>query len=192
MNQKINLKTGVVIAMILTATLSRFIPHPPNFTPIGAMSLFGAAYFGRKYLALLIPFLALWLSDLALNNILYAQMFPEYYTQFVWFGMWSVYIAFAAIVGLGWLLLKKVTTTRLLGASVSASLIFFLITNFQVWLGPLSVYPKTIAGLFSAYAAGIPFFWNTLAGDLFFTAVLFGAFAFFQRRFPALQTQTQG
>ena len=69
MNQKINLKTGVVIAMILTATLSRFIPHPPNFTPIGAMSLFGAAYFGRKYLALLIPFLALWLSDLALNNI---------------------------------------------------------------------------------------------------------------------------
>lgn len=188
MNTKLNLKSGVIILMIMAAAISRFIPHPPNFTPIGAMSLFGAAYFGRRYLALLIPFIALWVSDLVINNVLYARMFPETYTGFSWFGMWSVYLAFAVIVFLGWVVLKKVSPLRLLGASFSASVLFFLITNFHFWL-MTATYPKTVAGLAMAYTAGLPFFWNTLAGDLFFTAVLFGSFAFFQRQFPVLQTE---
>jgi len=174
--------------MIFAAAFSRLLPHPPNVTPIGAMSLFGAAYFSRRYLALIVPFVAMWLSNLYLNNVIYAQMYPEFYSGFSWFGNWAVYISFALIVGLGWLLLRKVSPLRLIGASVSASLLFFLITNFQAWM-MTPAYPRTAAGLGMAYAAGIPYFWNTLLGDLFFTGLLFGAFAFFQQRVPALRTQ---
>lgn len=188
MNRSLNLKAGVLIVMIFAAAFSRLLPHPPNVTPIGAMSLFGAAYFSRRYLALIVPFLAMWLSDLYLNNVIYSKLYPEFYSGFSWFGGWSVYLSFALIVGLGWLLLRKVSLLRLVGASVSASLLFFLITNFQAWM-MTPAYPKTAVGLGMAYTAGIPYFWNTLLGDLFFTGVLFGAFAFFQQRVPALRTQ---
>ena len=188
MSNKINLKAGVLILMIFAAAFSRLLPHPPNFTPVGAMSLFGAAYFGRKYLAFLVPFLALWLSDLALNNLVYARAYPEFYSGFTWLGSWSVYLSFALIVAFGFIALRKVSPLRLLGASFGASVLFFLITNAHAWM-MTPAYPKTAAGLMTAYAAGIPFFWNTLLGDLFFTGVLFGAYAFFQQRFPALSTQ---
>lgn len=188
MERKIDLKAGVLILMIFAAAFSRLLPHPHNFTPIGAISLFGAAYFSRKYLAFVVPFLAMWFSDLLINNVVYAQMYPEYYSGFSWFGNPAVYLSFALIVLLGFVLLQKVTPLRLLGGSLSASLLFFLVTNAQVWLVS-PTYPNTGAGLMAAYAAGIPFFWNTLLGDLFFTGVLFGAFAFFQHRFPVLRRQ---
>jgi len=181
MKEKISLRTGMVVLFIVFAALSRFLPHPPNFTPIGGMALFGAAYFSRKYLAFLIPLAALWLSDLAMNNLVYAQAYPEFYNGFAWFGNLYVYASFILIAGMGMLLLKKVRVTNLIGASLLASVSFFLITNFGSWIaGPL--YPKNGAGLMAAYAAGVPFFWNTLMADLFYTAVLFGGYALVQAR----------
>lgn len=186
MKEKMSLRTGLIGLFILFAALSRFLPHPPNFTPIGGMALFGAAYFSRKYLAFLIPIAAMWLSDLALNNLVYAKVYPEFYNGFSWFGSVYVYAGFVLITLLGMVLLKKVTPTTLLGASLIASLLFFLLTNFGSWLAD-PLYPKNAAGLASAYVAGIPFFWNTLLGDLFYTTVLFGGFALISKRLPQTQ-----
>lgn len=186
MNSKIQLRFGIISIIVLAAAMSRLLPHPYNFTPIGAMGLFGAAYLSRKALAFAVPFLAMWVSDLVLNNLIYARLYPDFYGEgFVWFGNPWVYGAFAAIVGLGFVLLRKVKVTNLLVASLIASVLFFLATNFGAWMADPK-YPKTAAGLMAAYAAGIPFFWNTLLGDLFYVGVLFGGYEWAQRRFPAL------
>ncbi len=184
MKKKIDLRFGFLILLIFGAAISRLLPHPPNLTPIGAMGLFGAAYFSRRWLAFLVPFAALWVSDLLLNNLVYARQFPELYEGFAWFGSPSVYLAFGLIVLLGFGLLKRVKPLRLLGASLGASIVFFLLTNFFSWLGnPL--YPQTTTGLMTAYAMGVPFFWNTLFGDLLYTALLFGIFEWVQQKHPA-------
>ncbi|GJM31993.1 MAG: hypothetical protein DHS20C18_09940 [Saprospiraceae bacterium] len=152
------------------------------------MALFGAAHFSRKYLSILIPLAAMWVSDLLLNNLVYASLYPDFYSGFSWFGNLWVYASFVLIAGLGFLLLKKVNLQNLLGASLLASIAFFLITNFGAWaINPM--YPKTAAGLSAAYISGIPFFWNTMAGDLFFTAVLFGSYALITRNYPLLKTE---
>jgi len=166
----------VITVLIIIAALSRLLPHAPNFTPVGATALFGAAYFAKKYWAILIPLAALWASDLILNNVVYAQ----YYEGFAWMTTGFLWIigAFALIAILGMVVLKnKVNPINLLGTSFAASGIFFLITNFGVWMSGLT-YPKTMEGLIACYTAAVPFFWNTLAGDLFYVAVLFGAYEF--------------
>ncbi len=180
--KKINLRFSLIAVFILFAALSRLIPHWYNFTPIGGMALFGAAYFTRKYWAFIIPFAALWISDLLLNNIVYAA----YYEGFQFLGNLGVYIGFALIVVFGMVLLKKVKPGRLLVGSLGASAIFFLVSNFFVWLGS-AFYPQNIAGLMACYEAGIPFFWNTVAGDLFYTSLLFGAFELLTRQYPILR-----
>ena len=156
-----------------------------NFSPIGAMALFGAAYFSRKQMAFAVPFAALWISNLIIDNVFLAQ----YYEGFSLFSNWQVYLAFGLIVLLGMGLLKKVTPLRALAGSLSASVIFFIVSNFFVWMEG-SMYPLTVEGLVACYVAAIPFFWNTLAGDLFFVAVMFGAFEAIQHRYPALRMQT--
>jgi hypothetical protein len=165
----------IISGLILVAALSRLLPHAPNFTPVGATALFGAAYFTKKYWAFIIPFVALWVSDLILNNVFYAQ----YYEGFAWFtsGFALIVGAFAVITLFGIRFLKKVTPESLFGSSLVASALFFLITNFGSWMSS-GMYPKTGSGLMACYAAGIPFFWNTLAGDLFYVAVLFGVYEF--------------
>jgi hypothetical protein len=192
MSNKIKLNIAIASLMITAAALSRLLPHPYNFTPIGAIGLFGAAHFARKHLSFLIPFAALWLSDLLLNNLVYAPMYPEFYGEgFIWFGAssWWVYLGFGLIIAMGMALLRQVKISNLLTASLLASLVFFLVTNFGVWFAN-PAYPKTAAGLMATYVAGIPFFWNTLAGDLFYVAVLFGAYEWAQRRIPALRAHT--
>lgn len=181
---KSSLRLGLLLSLIGLAVISRLLPHPHNFTPVGAIALFGAAYFPRKWMALLIPFAAMWLSDLFLNNITYARMFPEYYNGFQWFGSVWVYGAFLLIGLLGMATLHKVNAPRVVGSALGASVLFFAVTNFAVWVGS-AMYPKTIAGLMACYAAGIPFFGNTLLGDLVYCGVLFGVFEWVKRRSPA-------
>lgn len=178
---KVNLRIGILILMIVAAALSRLLPHPFNFTPIGAMALFGAAYFSDKRLAFIVPFLAMWLSDLWLNNVTYPSA-----NGFQWTGNAWVYGSFALIALLGFGLLRRVKVAAVLGTSLLASILFFLITNFSVWLGSTG-YPQNMTGLLACYGAGIPFFWNTIAGDLFYCAVLFGGFEWAQNRLPVLQ-----
>jgi len=181
-NSKINLRFGIIALMIVVAALSRLLPHPSNFTPITGMALFGAAYFTKKYWAFIIPFLAMWLSDLFLNNVVYANMYPQYYEGWLWFtpqGYW-IYGGFALIIVLGMLALKKVKPTHLVLATLGASILFFSVTNFGVWLQS-GMYPKTGAGLMSCFAAGIPFLRNAVLGDLFYSTVMFGSFELISR-----------
>lgn len=179
----LNLRFGIIALLIVLAASSRFLLLPiPNVSPIGAMGLFGAAYFAKKYWAFIIPIAALWMSDLFLNNVVYAQ----YYESFQWIGNVWVYLGFIAIVLLGMGMLKKISAGRLFGASLLASTLFFLLTNFGAWLMPHGLYPYNFSGLMACYAAGIPYFWNTLAGDLFFVSVLFGSFELLKYRFPQL------
>lgn len=169
---KLNKNIIIVSSLILLAALSRLIPHAPNFTAVGAIALFGAAYFKDKRLALIVPFVALWLSDIILNNLVYGA----YYSGLnAWFGNVFTYLGFIAIALFGMKFLKRITVGTVLGSSLAASGIFFLISNFGVWLSSISL-PANIAGLLTAYAAGIPFFWNTLAANVLFSVILFGSY----------------
>lgn len=183
---KINLALGLLALAAATRLALHLLPHPPyNFSPIAAIGLFGAAVFDRRWLALAAPFGALFVSDLFLNNLIYSR----YYDGFTLLapGAAWIYGAFAAVMLLGWLLLRNARTPgRVLVASLAASLLFFTVTNFSVWATG-AMYPKTPAGLLACYTAGLPFLQNTVLGDLFFSAALFGAFAWATKRQPALQ-----
>ncbi|HPX79943.1 MAG TPA: hypothetical protein PK603_06475 [Bacteroidales bacterium] len=178
------LRLSLITVFILIAAFSRLIPRPPNFAPIGAMALFGAAYFSQRWLALVIPVFTMWISDLVINNVVY----KAYFDHFVWAyqGFYWTYGAFILIVLVGFILLRKVKPSRVIIASLSASVLFFLVSNFGVWASG-TMYPHSFAGLVSCYTAGIPFFKNTLLGDLVYSGVMFGAFEFAQYKLPALQ-----
>lgn len=184
--KKIYLRFSVIGSIILFAAVSRLIPHPANFAPIGGMALFGAAYYNKKYWALIIPVLSMWLSDLIVNNVIYGQ----YFDHFVWFyqGCYWTYSAFVLITLAGFFILKQIKVKNLIVAALSASLIFYLVSNFGVWFST-EMYPKNMAGLMACYVAGLAFFKNTLMGDLVYTTVLFAAFEYAQRSIPALQLQ---
>ena len=182
-NKDSKVKIGALVLMIIVAAASRLVPHPDNFTPIGAMALFGAAYFPKKWMAVVVPFLALWMSSLILDNVFMAQ----FYDGFQWFSQPYVFLAFGLIIGLGWLLLKKVKPANLLIASLLSSLIFFLVSNFGVWM--MYTPEKTWASLMAVYALAIPFVRGTIFGDLFFVTVLFGAYELMKYRFAVLKTE---
>lgn len=177
----------IITGFIIIAALTRLLPHAYNFTPLGAIALFGAAYFTEKKWALIIPVLAFWMSDLLLNNITYAA----YYEGFTWFtnGMLYTYGSIAMIVVLGYYLLKKITFGRVLTGAFGASVIFFIISNFGVWISG-SMYPLTMEGLITCYTAAIPFFHYTIAGNIIYSAVLFGGYEWVKANNPALQTVT--
>ncbi len=176
-------KMGIVALIILSAALCRLLSPFANVTPIGAMALFGGVYCANRWQSIALPLASLWISDLILNNVVYKAYFPT----FTLFSMGSifVYASVAATAVLAWFLLKKVNTKNVILASVAGSVLFFVVTNFGVWaMG--TMYPKNTAGVMACYTAAIPFFRNSLMGDLLWSGVLFGGFAFAQRRFPAL------
>ena len=157
---------------ILFAAVLRLVPHPPNFTPIGAMALFSGAYLGRRgAIAFLAPLGALFMSDLVLG---------------FYHGMATVYFSVAMIVVLGWFALGRVSALRVGGAALLSSILFFAITNFGMWLSS-GFYPRTLAGLEACYVAAIPFFQNTVAGDLFYAALIFGGFKVAELLLPKLR-----
>lgn len=175
----LNIRFLALAGIVLTAAMARLLPHPPNCTPIAAMALFGGASFAGRRAALFVPLLAMYLSDLVLGFFVY---------DFGWYhgSMPYVYGSFALIAGLGLWLRRRRTPLRIAATALAGSVLFFLITNFGVWAGG-SLYPKTAEGLIACYVAAVPFFRNTLAGDAFFTAVLFGGFALAERCCEALR-----
>ena len=184
MNKKITLKFWIVAGMVALAAISRFLPHPPNFTPVTGMALFGAAYFAKKYWAFIIPFVALWFSSLVLDNVVYAQ----YYDGFQWFSQPWVFVSLILITLLGAGFLKKVSIKNVVGTSLVASTVFFLVTNFGSWQMDIAgIYADDFAGLVACYAAGLPYFLNTIAGDLFYCGVLFGGYELIKQQVPQLQ-----
>lgn len=184
LNRTIPVSWIVVSSMILLAALSRLLPHWPNFTAVGAIALFGAAHLQKPSHAALVSLGALYLSDLIINNVLYA----EYYSSFYWGFNSGVYAGFALVLGIGLLLRGRVGVATVGGAAVLSSLTFFLVTNAFHWWSS-GMYPPTVAGLMMSYTAGLPFFWNTLLGDLFFSALLFGGYAWLAQQIKVLSTQ---
>ena len=166
----INPKFWALTLMILAAAFTRLIPHYPNFTAVGAMALFGGAYFSKKYLAFIVPIIALLISDIFLG----------FYS-----GMWVVYLSFALIVVIGMQIRQTKKPGKVLLASVSASVSFFLITNFALF-PPNTIYPQNLTGIVESYTAAIPFFSYTLLGDLFFVGIMFGIFEIAKTKFPSL------
>jgi hypothetical protein len=162
-----------ILTAIVAAAALRLVPHPPNFTPIGAMALFSGAYLERRgVLAFVAPLAAMLVSDAIIG-------FHPY--------MWATYLSVALIVLIGWAVRARISPIRVGAAAVASSVLFYLLTNFSVWLASGGVYPHTFAGLAACYVAAIPFFQNTLAGDLFYAALLFGGFRLAERIAPRLR-----
>jgi hypothetical protein len=186
MKQTITLRFGIIVALIFIAALSRILPHPSNFTPLMAISLFGAAYFSNKWQAILIPLIATWLSDLFINNAIYQP------TGFVWIyeGFYWQYSTYFLTCIFGLFMLRKINVARVLGSSLIAAIMFFAVSNFGVWAGS-TTYPQTVNGLLACFAAGIPFFGGTVIGNLFYSSALFGIFHLLQNRWEAIKLPFQ-
>ena len=183
--KKLNLQTGIISIIILLAAFTRFMPHPPNFSPMAAIGLFGAAHFAKKWQAFLIPLIGIWISDLVINNFIYSS----HSSNFVWFygGFYWQYISYVSIIFAGLFIFNKgISVTNTLGGMVSSSGIFFLFSNFGVWAGG-AMYTKNISGLITCYAAGIPFIHNTIISDALFTTVLFGTYYLLQTEYSYLK-----
>lgn len=160
-----------VASIISVLAIFRLLPHWPNVSPVAAMALFGGAYFVDKRVAFIVPFIALFLSDLFLglhNTMIF------------------VYAGFAITVAIGSALKNRVTMTNTLFAAVAASVVFFLLTNFGSWLMS-GIYAKSASGLMQAYAAGIPFFQNSLLGNLVYAAIIFGGYSLLQKNVTGLR-----
>ncbi|MCB9251282.1 MAG: hypothetical protein H6605_02345 [Flavobacteriales bacterium] len=188
MNQKNNL---ILFAVLILATFSRLFISIPNFTAIGALALFCGANVSRQKYSMLIPFTALLAGDLMLAGTgkLYSDYFVDGYFLFVYF-------AFAITWLLGRRIRNSYTFIKVVKMSVLSSVLFFLITNFGSWM-QMPFYPKTIAGLGEAYAAGLVFykgdalsnfFLNQVAGDLFFNLLFFAALSYFIKKSEDLLT----
>ena len=165
-------KLFTISAIIFALAMFRLLPHLPNVSPVAAMALFGGAYYADKRMAFLVPFLALFLSDLVLglhNSMIF------------------VYAGFALTVAIGFLLKGRVTITNTAFATVIASVLFFLLTNLGAWMTS-GLYAKSAAGLMQAYVAGIPFFQNSLLGNLVFVAVIFGGYHLLQKNVSSLRS----
>lgn len=165
-----------ILLLLIIGIGSRLIPHYPNFTAVSAVSLLGAAFANRRSLAIIIPFLVMLFSDMILNNLVYARLYPEDYEHFIFLyrgALWS-YAAFGLVVIFGYTLFRNgVDLTKVLFGSLGASLIFFLLSNFGVWAST-GAYPVNFGGLLSCYIAGLPFMLNQVLGDLFYSLILFG------------------
>ncbi|MCC5921191.1 MAG: hypothetical protein LAT68_09330 [Cyclobacteriaceae bacterium] len=187
-NSKQTIRTTVLIILILLAAISRLIPHPANFAPIGALGLFGAAYFKQKHLAIIIPLISLFISDVIINNTVYAAYFDGF--KLMYAGWYWTYGALVLCTLIGFISLKKVKVTNVLFSAVVTAVVFFVVSNFGVWMGG-SLYPKNAAGLLACYVAAIPFLKGTLLGNLFYSTVLFGGFELMKAKWPVLQLPLQ-
>jgi len=151
----------IIPAIIVCAAFARLIPHPPNFTPIIAMGLFGGAYLKDRRLVFLIPLIAMIISD----------AFLGFHRTMIW-----VYGSLILISMMGILLKSRETMKNCAVATLGGALLFFLVTNFGVWFIS-GFYERSIAGLITCYTMALPFFHNTLAGSVVYSAIMFGGYA---------------
>jgi len=166
--------------LILTlAVVARFIPHPANFSPVYGALLFGGAYL-RKRDSIWFPLCLLALSDVVLNRFVYHVGIGVGWTEGVQLA------AFAAVALIGWSLRQKLTARRWVTAVLAGPTVFFLISNFAVWLG-FRMYPASWTGLVGCYVAGLPFYGSTLVSGVLASALLFGGYELYRRRAHARQ-----
>jgi hypothetical protein len=167
MNITLDNRMKVVAGFILAGALTRLLPHPVNFTPIAAMALFGGTYLKDKKLAFLIPMSAMLLSDILLEII----NGTGFHSMMIF-----VYGSMAISTMFGFFLRGREQRQTIMVASLTGSMLFFIITNFGEWLTQ-STYPMNTAGLIDCYVKAIPYFRGTLMGDLFYNLIFFVGFA---------------
>ena len=172
-------RVAVLVTMIFAAAATRILPHPWNFTAVGALCLFGGAYFQRRWAAILVPIVALALSDVFLAGFVYGFGSLRH--------VWMSYVLFVLTVCLGMLLRSRVTFARVTVTALVASGMFFLVSNFHAWLVGHGGYPLTPAGLLACYIAALPFAQNMLLANLFYSGVLFGGYELLSLQWPALR-----
>lgn len=181
----LNPRAGALVLMILAAAATRLLPHPPNLTAMTALALFGGACFSDRRLAFAVPLAVLLLSDIALG-IYWSWSFMAVQAH-----MWVQYVVFTLIVGMGMVLLRKRSPARVAAVTLAASCVFFILTNFAEWVFQ-PWYPKTAAGLAASYVAAIPFFRNTLTGDIIYSTLMFGGLWLLERRYAAMRPRPAG
>lgn len=163
----------IPVGIILAAAMMRLVPHPWNVTPVAAMALFGGACFDKRFLAFLVPLAAMAVSDILLGLTTGWGIFHS--------TLPFVYGAFALTVVLGMLIRDRATPLRIGGATIAATVLFFLVTNFGVW-ATQPLYPPTFEGLIACYVAALPFLLNSLLGNAFYVTLLFGGLEVIERR----------
>lgn len=169
---------AVIIGLRLVAPLSPDFKLIANFSAIGAVALFGGAYFKNTVNAFAFPILVLLLSDVGLALV----MGKEYSFYPGWY---YTYIAFALMVLVGRIILTKVKVQNVLIAGVVAVFIHWIVSDFGMWLG-YDTYPKTLAGFWACLVAAIPFELNFLYGTLAYSALMFGVFESLKTKYPVL------
>jgi hypothetical protein len=167
-SSKVGIYNIIPLVLIVFAVISRLIPHPPNFTPITAIALFGGYSFSNRWSAIFLPLVIMFISDL----------FIGFHST-----IWAVYLSFVLITLLGFLLRSKFSYLKLVYFASGSSLLFFLITNFAVWMTS-GMYPHTLQGLLQCYFLGLPFYKTSpleffalsFIGDLVYSFAIFSAF----------------
>jgi hypothetical protein len=195
MKKLINPRTGILAAMILMAGVWRLLVTTPimtplsNFTPIGAMAIFGGCYYKSKWKAFLIPLATLWISDLFIDSFVYYHTLTWFYDGFLW-----TYAAFTLMVVMG-MFIKKVSIKNIILVGFIATFAHWIITDFGVWLGhglditTGKAYTFDLAGFMKCLYLALPFEKNLLIGNFVFSGVMFGVFEWAQRKFPVLRFQ---
>jgi len=151
----------ILLIVILIGVSLRLFPHPPNFTPILAIALFGGVYFSRR-MAFILPMAAMAISDIFIGYYEFSLMV-------------FVYGSFLLCVVLGFWLRKHKKWYTVGSSAVLSAVLFFLITNFAVWVFT-PWYPQNFSGLIQCYLMALPFLKNTLLGNLFYVPVFFGIY----------------
>lgn len=164
--------------LIVLGVVGRLLPHPPNFTPMAAIALFAGFIFLKRYMAVIAVVVTMLLTDYFAFGYLSAEWFASK-------SMWVVYLALLFPIIFKNFLQKKLGFFRVAGAALASSTVFFIVTNFAVWaFSPM--YAKTLEGLVLCYTMAIPFFQNTVAGDIIWSGVIFGTY-FLLRHYSNLQ-----
>ena len=164
----LNRQNAIIALLITLAIISRLLPHPPNFAPIAAIALFGGAMFTNRSLAFAVPLLVMVVSDAIIGFHAHVPV---------------VYGLFLLTVLIGVSLRNRAKMGTVIGASLLSSTLFFLGSNLAVWYGS-GFYSQDLTGLMACYTMAIPFFQNTILGDLFYTGVLFGSYSWVSQRYP--------
>jgi hypothetical protein len=158
----------ILAVLIALGVAGRLLPHPPNFTPMAAIALFAGFIFVKRYMAIIAVVATMVLCDYFAFGTLSAS----------WFGSKSMFVVYLALlfpIVFKSFLQKKLGVIRIAGAALASSSVFFIATNFAVWaFSPM--YAKTFEGLIFCYTMAIPFFQNTIAGDLFWSGAIFGSY----------------
>lgn len=171
----------LAIGLILFGAFSRLISVIPNFSAVEALALFGGAYLASRFLSIAIPLIALFVTDLILNNTILRGFYPDH-EGFVIFSDYMIWNAAAIIliVLLSKVVLKKKTVLRFAGGVLGATLTFWIISNLGTFISG-TLYPKTITGLVACFTAALPFLKNSLIGNVLFASILFGTYEILSR-----------